>query len=80
MASGYHCITIITEEFAVPYNKPRFWLEILILGFMLVFGMATLQAWLPGLWGSAARVFFAAALFGTYALHYERRWNREDRP
>lgn len=61
----------------MPYNKPRFWLEMLVLGFMLVLGMGTLQAWLPGGWGSLARVFFAAALFGTYALHYERQWNRD---
>lgn len=63
----------------MPYNKLRFWLEILILGFMLVFGMATLSAWLPQWWGSAARVLYAAALFGVYGLHYERQWNREDR-
>ncbi len=62
----------------MPYKRPRFWLEMLILGFMLVFGMATLHAWLPSGWGSAARVLYAAALFGTYALHYERQWNREE--
>lgn len=62
----------------MPTKRPRFWLEIIILGFVLVVGMATLYAWLPQWWGAVARVLFAAALFGTYALHYERTWNRED--
>lgn len=64
----------------MPYKKPRFWLEMLILGFVLVFGMGTLNAWLPGIWGSLARIFFAAALFGTYALHYDKKWNKVERP
>lgn len=64
----------------MPYNRPRFWLEILLLGFLLVFGMASLHSWLPQPWGSIARIAFAAALFGTYALHYERTWNKDDRP
>lgn len=62
----------------MPSKNPRFWLEILILGFMLVFGMATLSAWLPQWWGTIARILFAAALFGIYGLHYERKWNKND--
>lgn len=62
----------------MPSKNPRFWVEILILGFMLVFGMATLQAWLPQTWAFNARVGYAAALFGTYAIHYERKWNTHD--
>lgn len=60
----------------MPYNRPRFWLEILVLGFLLVFGMATLQALLPQGWGSIVRILYAAALFGTYGLYYERTWSR----
>lgn len=62
----------------MPTRRPAFWAEILILGFMLVFGMATLSAWLPNPWAFIARVAYAAALFGIYALHYERRWNRPE--
>lgn len=60
-------------------RSPRFWLEILLLGFMLVFGMAALSYWLPSPWSNIARVAYAAALFGVYALHYERSWNRDKR-
>ena len=60
-------------------RRPRFWLEILVLGFMLVFGKATLHAWLPQGWAYLARIFYAAALFGVYALHYERTWGKSDR-
>lgn len=63
----------------MPTRRPRFWVEILILGFMLVFGMATLTAWLPAGWVSIARVLYAAALFGVYGLHYERYWGARDR-
>lgn len=62
----------------MPLKSPRFWLEILILGFLLVFGMATLQAWFAPVVGSILRVLWAAALFGVYALHYERTWNQND--
>lgn len=61
----------------MPFKHPRFWLEIVILGFMLVFGMSTLQEWLPQPWASLSRIAYAAALFGTYALYYERQWNRQ---
>lgn len=63
----------------MPTKRPRFWVEILILGFMLVFGMSTLSAWLPTGWSSIARVLYAAALFGVYGLHYERHWGTGDR-
>lgn len=63
----------------MPYKRPGFWVEMLILGFMLVLGMGTLNAWLPGIWGSLSRIAFAAALFGLYGLHYERRWNKGER-
>lgn len=63
----------------MPSKNPRFWLEILILGLMLVSGMATLHAWLPQGWGFIARVVYAAALFGTYAIHYERKWRDDTR-
>ena len=55
-------------------RTPQFWLEILVLGFMLVFGMAALSTWLPSPWAFIARVAYAAALFGVYSLRYERRW------
>lgn len=63
----------------MPLRRPRFWIEMIILGFVLVFGMANLQALLPDAWAFFARVFFAAALFGVYGLHYERYWNRPSR-
>lgn len=61
----------------MPKHSPRFWLEILILGFMLVFGMAALTAWLPHPWVIIMRVLYAAVLFTTYATHYDRTWSRK---
>lgn len=60
----------------MPTRNLWFWVEILILGLLLVFGMSALSAWLDQPWRSIARIFYAAALFGVYGLHYERRWNR----
>lgn len=60
----------------MPKHGPRFWVEIAILGLLLVFGMASLTAWLPSPWVNILRVLWAAVLFGTYAIHYERYWGR----
>lgn len=67
-------VPAIIEETTMPWNRPRFLMEIVILGFALVFGMAFLREWLPAGWGFIVRVIYSGALFGLYALHYDRTW------
>ena len=61
----------------MPSKRPRFWLEMLVLGLVLVFGMASLTAWLESPWVNIMRVVFAAALFLAYGSYYERTWGQK---
>ena len=58
----------------MPTKRIRFWLEMLLMGLVLVFGMASLTAWLESPWVNIMRVVFVAALFITYGSYYERTW------
>ena len=60
----------------MPTNRPRFWLEMLLLGLVLVVGMASLSAWLESPWVNITRVVFAAVLFLGYGTWFERTWGQ----
>ena len=61
----------------MPSRRPRFWFEMLLLGLVLVFGMASLSAWLNSPWVNIMRVLFAAALLLAYGSYYERTWGQK---
>lgn len=61
------------------YRHPRFWIEVLLLGLVLVAGIAVLTATLESPWANIARILWIGVLFGTYSLYYERQWGQRDR-
>ena len=61
----------------MPTRSPRFWLEILLLGFLFTAGMILLSGALDQPWKSLARILYVAVIFGGYGRYYERTWNQK---
>lgn len=60
----------------MPTSSPRFWLEVVILGFVLVLGMTILTTQITAGWGTFARVAFVAVIFTVYGRYYNQKWGQ----